>query len=169
MLRIMNRNKHKILVLSDLKENAKETLEYAIHIAKEINGAIELLCIKKPTEVVATENPLAAKRDINNEFVKAQQNAKDLVKNATKDEFFPVKNTVKFGNVKSEIEDYVHHYNPDFIVLGKKQKRFLQLREDNITDFVTKKYQQKVCIPQKTSIAEIYERLNAKIDKEQTA
>jgi len=56
----MNRNKYKILVLTDLKENSEETIEYAISIAKEIGGAIELLCVKKPLDFIKTDNPLSA-------------------------------------------------------------------------------------------------------------
>ncbi|WP_439130208.1 universal stress protein [Polaribacter sp.] len=165
----MNRNKHKVLVLSDLKDHAKDTIAYAIKVAKEINGAVELFCVKKPNEVVTTHSQLSAIRSVKSEFVKTDQQAKNLVRSIIKNEFFPVKNTIVFGNVKNEIAEHIQRYNPDFIILGQKRKRLFNLNSDNITDFITKRYNDKLCIANKTTIAEIYEVLHNKNKKEQTA
>jgi len=165
----MNRNKRKILILSDLDKNSKEVIEYAITVAKEINGALELLCVKKPSDIVTLDNPLSAVRNVNNEYIKTEQKVKKLVRSITKEDFISVKNTILFGNVKNEISTYIKHSNPDFIILGKKQKSFLSLNSDNITDFVVKKYNGKVCIANKTTILEIYEILNRRTQKGQTA
>lgn len=156
----MNRNKRKILILSDLNKNSKETISYAISVAKEINGALELLCVKKPGEFVTTDNPLSAMRDVSMEFVKTEQKAKNLVRSITKNDFFPVKNTIEFGNVKTEIEHHIERTNPDFIVLGKKQKRRLSFNGDNLTDLLLKKYTNKVLISGKTTLTDIYAMLS---------
>ena len=165
----MNRNKSKILVLSDLKDNSKSTIEYAITVAKEINGSLELLCVKKPCDFITTDNPLSAMRNVSNEFVKTEQKAKNIIHNITKDDFFPVKNTIEFGNIKSEIENYIELSNPDFIILGKKEKKFLKIGCDNITDFIVEKYKNNVLIANKTTISEIYSTLNSKNIRVKTA
>ncbi|WP_397444685.1 universal stress protein [Polaribacter sp. R77954] len=165
----MNRNKHKILVLSDLKENAQDTIAYAITVAKEINGAVELLCVKKPNEIVTTHNQLSAMRNVNNEFIKSAQKAKKITRNITHPDFFPVKNTIVFGNVKNEIELHIQKSNPDFIILGQKRKKILNFNSDNVTEFIKKKYKHKYGIANKTSIAEIYEALHTETKKGLTA
>lgn len=165
----MNRNKRKILILSDLNETSKEVIQYAITIAKEFNGALELLCVKKPSNIVKEDNPLSAVRNLNNEFIKTEQKAKQIIRSITKNDFFSVKNTILFGNVRNEINIYIKDSNPDLIILGKRQKRFFNFNSDNLTEFVKKKYTNKVCISNKTTIPEIYELLNDKIQKEKTA
>lgn len=165
----MNRNKRKILILSDLNETSKEVIQYAITIAKEFNGALELLCVKKPSNIVKEDNPLSAVRNLNNEFIKTEQKAKQIIRSITKNDFFSVKNTILFGNVRNEINIYIKDSNPDLIILGKRQKRFFNFNSDNLTEFVKNKYTNKVCISNKTTIPEIYELLNDKIQKEKTA
>lgn len=165
----MNRNKQRILVLSDLKDNSFDTLKYAINISKEINGALELFCVKKPCEIVTTENPLCAMRVVNSEFVKTEQKARNLVKSITKDNFFPLKTTIKFGNIKSEIDTYIKDANPDFIILGKKQKKLLNLYGDNVTNFVLKEYKDKTFVTNKTTISEVFDSLNNKNKSSHTA
>lgn len=165
----MNRNKHKILVLSDLKENARDTLAYAITIAKEINGALELFCVKKPNDIVTTENQLSAVRIVNNEFVKTEQKAKNLARSIVKDNFFPVKNTIEFGSVKTEIENHINQTKPDLIIIGKRQKKLLSFNGDKITEFVLKKYTDKVLILGKNTLPEVYTKLNNKHLKSLTA
>lgn len=165
----MNRNKRKILILSDLNETSKEVIQYAITIAKEFNGALELLCVKKPSNIVTEDNPLSAVRNLNNEFIKTEQKAKKIIRSITKNDFFAVKNTILFGNVRNEINIYIKDSNPDLIILGKRQKRFFNFNSDNLTEFVKNKYTNKVCISNKTTIPEIYELLNDKIQKEKTA
>jgi nucleotide-binding universal stress UspA family protein len=165
----MNRNKHKILVLSDLKENAKDTVAYAITVAKEINGALELLCVRKPNEVVTIDNSLSAIRSVSNAFIKTEQKAKNLIKSITKDDFFAVKNKIEFGNIKNEIENYIQLSNPDVIIIGKKQKKLFNLNGDNVTGFILNKYNTKVCIANTTSISDIYAKLERKKNIGQTA
>jgi len=158
----MNRNKYKILVLTDLKNNSKETIEYAISIAKEIDGALELLCVKKPLDFITTDNPLSAMRNVSDEFIKTAQKAKNIINSITTNNFFPVKNNIAFGNVKNEIDKHIQLTNPDFIIIGKKQKKFLNITEDNVTTFVLKKYNDCIFTANKTTIPEIYAVLNSK-------
>lgn len=127
------------------------------------------MCKKKGNEVVTTENPLSAMRSVRSEFVKAEQKAKNLIESITKDDFFAVKSTIKLGNVKNEIEDYIQKTNPDFIILGKKQKRFINLNGDNVTDFIQKKYTNRVFTLEKSNISDVYSALNNKTQKGQTA
>lgn len=165
----MNRDKHKILVLTDLKETSRETLVYAIAVAKELNAALALLCVKKPNDIITTHNQLSAARNLNSEYIKAEQKAKQIIKSITNNTFFAVKSTIAFGNVKNEIEAYIESTNPDYIILGKKRKRILNLNSSNVTDFILKKFGNKCAIANKTNIAEIYEVLNRRNNKAKTA
>lgn len=165
----MNRNKHKILVLSDLKENAKETIQYAIEVSREINGALDLFCVKKPKDVIITDNPLSAMRTVSSAFIKTEEKARALITGITKNNFFPVKRVIEFGNVKNEIENYIEATNPDIIILGEKQKKIFKLNGDNISDFVKNKYASKVFVANKNNISEVFEVLNQKNIKGQTA
>lgn len=168
-LESMNRNKYKVLVLSDLKENAKETIQYAIKVSREINGALELLCVKKPKDVITTDNPLSAMRTVSTAYIKTEEKARALITEITKNNFFPVKRVIEFGNVKNEIENYIQASNPDIIILGKKKKQLLKLNKDNITNFVAKKYTHKTFIPNTNSISDVFIALNQQSIKEQTA
>ncbi|WP_298762639.1 universal stress protein [uncultured Polaribacter sp.] len=166
----MNRNKYKVLVLSNLEgRNAKETLKYGIDVCKEIDGALELFCVKKPREVVTTDNPLSAMRRVNKSYIETSEKAKSLIREITKDEFFAVKTTIEFGNVKNEIEHYIASLNPDVIILGERQKRFFRLNTDSLTNFITKKYTNKVFITNKNNVVDVAISLNQIKTKGQSA
>ena len=142
----MKNNKYKILVLSDLKENTDCMLQKAVRLSTTIDAEIELLHVKKPTDVIETDSQLSAMRTINEVYVKTDKKIKDLITPFTKDNGVEIKTTIAFGNIKNEIENCIHTCKPDVIVLGNKKRKVLSFIGDNITDFVLKTHQGPVMI-----------------------
>ena len=137
---IMKSNKYKILVLSDLKETANQTLSYAANLSKEIDAYVEVFYVKKATEVIDTENPLSALRVISEICNKTEKKIKNFVAPISKETGVNIKSTFAFGNVKNEIESCMHRTQPDMIILGERQQKRFNFFGDNITGFVHKNY-----------------------------
>ena len=132
----MKNHKYKILVLSDLKNSVDTMLKSTISLAKMIDGEIDFLCVKKPSEIVKKENQLSAMRAINEEHFTAKKEMLNLIKPVSEAYNIKINNTLSYGNVKSEIGEYIKEHKPDIIVLGKRKSKALNLLGDNITQFV---------------------------------
>jgi len=132
--------KYKILVLSDLKNSAVNTLKSAVSLAKMINGQIAFFYVKNPTDIVERENQLSANRTINKEHINVDKKIQNLI-NPIRDEYsIKIDHSFTFGNLKIEIEAYIKEHQPDIIVLGKRKSKSLHFVGDNITQFVLDKY-----------------------------
>lgn len=142
----MKNRKYKILVLSDLKESTKATLNSAIGLAKMIDAEIEVLHVKSATDIVDRESQLSAVRNINEQYIVADKKIKELLEPLSKNHNLKIKHKYASGNVKEEIENYINEVKPDILVLGKKKKKALSFIGDNITDFVLKKFKGEVVI-----------------------
>jgi len=92
-----------------------------------------------------------------------------VISSITTNNFFPIKNHIKFGNVKIEIDNYIKLTNPDFIIIRQKQKRFLDITKDNVSHFILQKYNTRVFKANITAISEIYARLKGLERSEKTA
>ncbi len=136
----MEINKRKILVLSDLNETTTSLLKSAISLAKMVDGSIEFLCVKKPTDIVEKENQLSAIRNINQEYFVIKKEMVNLITPICNKYDVNINHKLSYGNVKSEIGHYIKEYNPDIIVMGKRKPKMLNLMGDNITNFVFKKH-----------------------------
>ena len=132
----MKNYKYKILVLSDLKNSVDTMLKSTISLAKMIDGEIDFLCVKKPSEIVKKENQLSAMRAINEEHFTAKKEILNLIKPVSEAYNIKINHTLSYGNVKSEIGNYIKEHKPDIIVLGKRKSKTLKLLGDNITQFV---------------------------------
>ena len=132
--------KYKILVLSDLKNSAVNTLKSAVSLAKMINGQIAFFYVKNPTDIVERENQLSANRTINKEHINVDKKIQNLI-NPIRDEYsIKIDHSFTFGNLKIEIEAYIKEHQPDIIVLGKRKSKSLHFVGDNMTQFVLDKY-----------------------------
>lgn len=139
-------NTYKILVLSDLKGNASNTLKSTISLAKIIHGEIDLFHVKKLTEIVGKENQLSAMRTINSQYSKTEKKIHDLIKPFKENYGAHIHSSFSFGNVKDEIEKYINESQPDMIVLGKRKANPFSLIGDSITQFVMKKHKGPIMI-----------------------
>ena len=150
----MKNNNCKILVLSDLTASANDALRYATDLSKEIDAEIEFFYVKKPTEIIDTDNPLCALRTMSSACLKTEKKIKDIISPVSKEHDIEIKATFGFGNVKNEIENRIEISKPDFIILGEKKKNFFSFMGDNITGFVTKKYKEIVLTTNKNNFLE---------------
>tara|TARA_R110002049_G_scaffold62212_1_gene166517 strand:+ start:466 stop:1278 length:813 start_codon:yes stop_codon:yes gene_type:complete len=136
----MKKNKYKILVLSDLNKATSTLLKSTISLAKMVDGSIDFLCVKKPSEIVEKENQLSAIRNINQEHFAMKKEIINLIAPISNEYNININHTLSYGNVKSEIDTYIKEYKPDIIVIGKRKSKMLNLIGDNITNFVFKKH-----------------------------
>jgi nucleotide-binding universal stress UspA family protein len=142
----MEKYKPKILVLSDLNESTSTILKSTISLAKMINGSIDFLCVKKPSEIVKKENQLSAIRNINQEHFAIKKEIANLITPINKDYNIKINHNLSFGNVKDEIGNYIKEHKPDLIVIGKRKSKILNLIGDNITSFVLKNHKGVIMI-----------------------
>ena len=142
----MKNNKYKILVLSDMKDTATNTLKSGVSLAKMIDGELHFFHVKKPTDVVEKESQLSAIRTINRSYLATKNDIENVVEPISKDFDIPISHSHAFGNIKSEITDYIKTNTPDVIILGKRKSKTLSFIGDNITDFVIKNYNGVVMI-----------------------
>ncbi|WP_158839938.1 universal stress protein [Polaribacter sp. L3A8] len=152
--------KYKILVLSDLKENTQSVLKSTVSFAKIIDADIHFFYTKKPAEIVKNDNQLSAKRAINEEYFIIDKKIKSLISSFSEDSNINIKHSFSFGNVKSEIGDFLSKNKPDVVVLGKRKSKSLNFLGDNITDFVLQKHIGSVIIASEKSTLEPHKKLN---------
>ncbi|RAJ12097.1 universal stress protein [Olleya aquimaris] len=136
----MKNNKYKILVLSDLKKSAESALKNAISLAKLVDGEVTLFHVKKPTEVVGRESQLSAMRSINQEHIDTNKTIESLINSITKDYDLNVDYKFTMGNLKNEVENFINQFQPDIIVLGKRNSKTLSFIGDNLIDVVLKNH-----------------------------
>lgn len=142
----MKKNKYKILVLSDLNTSTSTILKSGISLAKMVDGSIDFLCVKKPSEIVEKENQLSAIRNINQEHFAIKKEVANLLTPISSAYNMDVNPNISYGNVKSEIGNYIDEHKPDIIVMGKRKSKMLKLVGDNITSFVFKKHRGVIMI-----------------------
>lgn len=145
----MGENKHKILVLSDLKDNTNCVIENAVKLSKKIDATIQFFYVKKLLDVVTSDSQLSAMRAINTEYIATDKKINDFIAPICKIQDVHINTSFTFGNVKNEIENAINTYQPDVIVLGSRTPKVLSFIGDNITDFVIKKHQGAVIIASK--------------------
>ncbi|NMH88881.1 universal stress protein [Flavivirga algicola] len=148
----MKSNKYKLLVLSDLKDSSDNIIKTTANLAKMIGGDIDLLHVRKPVDIVESDNQLSSMRTINRDYIASKDHIESIIKSI--DKALNIKYSLIYGNVKQEIKEHIHNTNPDIIVLGKKRFNALKLTGDRITKFVLKKYKGIVLIASNDSVLE---------------
>lgn len=155
----MKKDKYKILVLSDLNKSASTILKNAVSLSKMINGEIHFLCVKRPSEIVQKESQLSAFRTINEEHFNTKKEILKVITPISKAHDIAINHTISVGNVKSEIGDFIKEFQPDIIVLGKRNPKKMKLIGDSITQFVLKKYDGTIMISADKNAFEPNEKL----------
>jgi len=150
----MKNSKCKILVLADLNKTVNNTLKSSVNLAKVIDADINLLYVKKTTEVVKSENQLSAMRTINKDYLSTNSKIKDLIKSISDNHNVSINHTFIIGNLKNEIAKYIDNNKPDIIVLEKKRLKLLSFIGDNITEFILKKHKGTIIIVDDKNILE---------------
>lgn len=146
--------KYKILILSDLKETIDATLKNAVSLAKMINGEIELFHVKRPVDVVESENQLSSMRTLNRDYISTKNRMDDLIKSYNNNYNMNISYNMTLGNVKNEIERCIEEKQPDIIVIGKRKNKPLKIAGDKITEFIIRKHKGVVMIASKNNVLE---------------
>jgi len=112
----MKKNDYKILVLSDLKENSKTILRYAIKLAEEIDAKVELLHVKGISDILYSENSVMVNKKINETHNIMNKKITDFVQPISKASDLSIETTFAFGNIKNTIENHIKTTSPDMII-----------------------------------------------------
>ena len=142
----MKNNRYKILVLSDLKNSTNSTLKSSICLAKMINGDVDFFHVKKAEDIVKNDSQLSAIRTINKLHTTTSTEIQHLINTISKNYDIKISHNHAFGNVKSEISEYIQVNKPDIVVIGKRKSNPFNFTGDNITDFVIKNHDGAIMI-----------------------
>ena len=134
--------KHKILVLTDLKETTDSVLNHATGLAGLVNSEVLFLHVKKPSSIVGGENQFSAMRNINKDYVTTSKRIAALADQLGES----VNYNLVYGSVRGEIRKVLNDFKPDTIILGKRKPKFAKLVGDGVLDFVLKKHDGAVVI-----------------------
>lgn len=137
---------YKIAVLTDLSDNANDTIKSAIELSRLVNGSVDLLYTKSLSDVVTYENQMSAMRAMDEAYGQARLKIRTLIKSVTTPQDQKVSHNIVFGNVKREIKKYLNDNNPDVVVLGKRKSRLVKGLGDGITQYVLKHHKGEVMI-----------------------
>ena len=146
----MKNKPYTIAVLTDLKDPNRHLLKNGIGLAKKLGGEIALLHVKKPADVVRSENALSARRSMHATYVQTDNALMQLSRELSGKHGIPVRHTVAVGNIKQEINDFLDAVKPDVIVLGKRKPQAFGLLGDRVTDFVLNRFDTPVMIASET-------------------
>ncbi|WP_435260732.1 universal stress protein [Tenacibaculum sp. nBUS_03] len=147
----MNTSKHKIVVLSDLGDSTAISLNTAISLAKKTNASIHLFHVKKPSDIVSTDNQLSANRAINTKFTQTNKDINELVSSYSKKYGINITSSFTFGNIKNEIDAFIENTNPSIIVIGKRRNKSITALGDKISKHILKREGKTIVIASSTN------------------
>ncbi len=130
--------KYRLLVLMDMSKASENALKNAVQLAKVINGSVEVLHVKSPTDVVKHENQFSAIRAIHEDYNKTKSRLRRIVKKLEKNNDISIMYKVAYGNIKNGIKEYIDERQPEIVLLGKHKDRLANFLSRGITNFVLK-------------------------------
>lgn len=142
-------SKYRLLVLMDTSKNAAHTLKDAVHLAKLIDGSIDVFQVQQPLNVVRFENQIATMRNMDEERYKKEMLLKETVTNLKKEAGVPIISNFTIGNVKNEIKSHIEKTQPDIVVLGKRKKKVGGFLGDKVTKEILTNFNGSVFISDK--------------------
>lgn len=140
------RNKQQIAVITDLEDDMPYLLKSAVSFAKMISGEVQVLSVKKPTQVIGKGNQLSAMRSINQNYILTDKRLKSIVLPIMEKYSVSINYSSTFGNTKSEIERYLETHKPDILVLGRRKSKPFNTADDRIINFVLNIFEGTVLI-----------------------
>lgn len=141
-----NNKRYKLVVLSDLSKSSSTILKSSVGLAQMIDGDIEVFHVKRPTDIVDSENQLSAMRTIHSKQRTTDKEIQNLIRPISEEYGMNIPYSFTFGNVKNEINDFIKESQPDIIVLGKRKSRPFSLLGDGITEFILNSFNGVVLI-----------------------
>ncbi|MBQ4819298.1 universal stress protein [Aquimarina sp. MMG016] len=140
------KSKYHLLVLMDLSKASEAALKNAVHLAKEINGKVEVFHVKSPADVAKYENQFSAMRAIQEDTSNVQSKLMKLIREIEKEEKVVITLQISYGNAKQAIKDKIDSVKPDLVILGKRKNNLMNFLEPDITKFVLKECNANILI-----------------------
>ncbi len=128
-------------MVKDQSKHFQVALQNAVNLAKMINGSVDLLYVKSPSQVASFDNQLAALRELHQESDTARKTMKDVVDLITASEQIPITYNLTFGNIINEVQQHINKTRPDIIVVGKRRTKITNLFGVDLTTYLLKNYQ----------------------------
>ncbi len=140
-------SKYRLLVLMDVSKTSEIVLENAIQLAKVIEGSVEVLYVKAPTDIVKHDNQFSAIRSIHKDYQSSKSRLIKVIRQTEKENKFPITYKIAYGNIKNSIKEHLSKTSPDIILLGKrKSNALIDFFRQGITNFVLEQSSANVLI-----------------------
>ncbi len=136
----------KIMVLINLDKPQGALIQNAINIAQKMDGKLLFFYVRKAADVVQNANQFSAIRSVTEAHVEVEKRLKGLLQPYQEKTPVKMESHFAFGNIKNEIKDQLHQYQPDLVVMGKRSSSSLPLMGDQLTDFVLNQFQGTVLV-----------------------
>jgi len=133
-------SKYKLLVLFNESKAANIALNNAINLAETINGSIDILCVKPPTDVTKSSNQLAVMRDISDVERDSKKKIKQLIDSISNTKNLSVNHHFTFGNVVNQVKEHINTTQPDIVVIGKRKPKLVNALGDGLTKHLLKNH-----------------------------
>ena len=116
----MNKKFKTILVIVNFSNASYDALTYAVNMAKEVNGMIQLLYVSPTNSSTNSYNPFIINKQINaasNKIISKLESIVEIIET----EGIGVTYKHVFGNIKIEVENYCDEFQPDLIIIGNEK------------------------------------------------
>ncbi|UJH67387.1 universal stress protein [Allomuricauda sp. SCSIO 65647] len=128
---------HRVLFLHDLKNTAQKNLINAHKLAHNLNAALEIMHVKKPSKVVAGDNQFSAKRALYEDYRTTTRQMEELTG------VLPKNNCsveVRYGHIKNIVQEKIKESRPALIVLGLRKGNQFPFMGDGLTQWLSKQH-----------------------------
>lgn len=133
-------SKYKLLVLFNESKAADIALNNAINLAQTINGSVDILHIKTPTDATKSSNQLAVMRDMSDIERDSKKEIKQRIASFSNTTNLSIKHHFTFGNVINEVKNYINSIQPDIVVIGKRKPKLINALGDGLTKHLLKNH-----------------------------
>lgn len=116
-----------------------------------IDGDIDFFHVKKATDAVDQESQLSSVRSLKEQFISISNDIQNVISPFSVEYGVKINYKLSFGNIKTEIGDYIQKTNPDIIVLGKRKAAPLKLDRDSVSNFVLNMFKGPVLLVSDTN------------------
>jgi nucleotide-binding universal stress UspA family protein len=122
MRQLNTKMNHTFLVLLDFSKASYKALKYTISLAKLLKGEIHVMYVANPMDLVYSDNPAIAIRDIEFDTRKNERKLKAITE-IIATEGIEATSCYSIGNVISLFEERVERTKPSLVIVGKKLEK----------------------------------------------
>ncbi|GAB5400118.1 MAG: hypothetical protein Aureis2KO_17030 [Aureisphaera sp.] len=150
---------HKVLALIDIKEPIETVIESTVNLAQTYQAAVKFIYVKKPIDPTRTENQLDVMRTMT-EHKRAVGKFRNLLARFKEKTSLQLDYSIEEGHVKKTLQSEMQAYQPDVVVLGKRQTNKYRVIGNQVTEFVVKNFNGPLFIIHPSKVLEIKESLS---------